>query len=362
MRIGIDCRLSGVSHAGIGRYIENLIRELSQFNSKHTFVLFFFETSQRTQAFGTKIPNNFEIVYAPVRHYSIKEQLQLPGIFLKEKLDILHVPHFNIPIFYPKTILTTIHDLLWHEVRGSRVTTLPFWQYWAKYLFYLLVTRIAVWRSKIIFVPANTILNTIESYYPGTKNKIKVTYEGIDERISKVRKPSQNPVKGQLLYVGSLYPHKNVNVILQALKQLPNHSLSIVGARNQFQTDLESMVKKEGLTNQVKFLGFLTDAELANMYRSSEYLIQPSLSEGFGLTGLEAISLGTPVLASDIPIFHEIYQDQAHFFDPHNSNSLVDAIKKTPKIKSVQNSQVLLQQYSWKKMASETLLAYESAQ
>ncbi len=361
MRIGIDCRLSGVSHAGIGRYIENLIRELVASESPHNFILFFSSREQVREAFGETIPKSIEVVFAPIRHYTLKEQFLLPQIFLRENLDLLHVPHFNIPIFYPKRILVTIHDLLWHEIRGSQVTTLPPWQYWTKYIFYHLVTRIAIHRSKIILVPANTIRNTIDSYYPGTRQKIFVTTEGADLRIKKSDSSRSKRKKDQLLYVGSLYPHKNVEIILQALKSLPDHRLVIVGARNAFRDALEKRVKDEHLEDVVQFAGYVSDSQLAKLYQESRALIQPSLSEGFGLTGLEALQLGTPVIASDIPIFHEIYQDLALYFDPHDPAALVGALRApTPQVDEVHKKEVL-NQYSWKKMAQKTLSAYESA-
>lgn len=360
MRIGIDCRLSGVSHAGIGRYIENLIRELVASETAHTYVLFFSNQKQVVQAFGKTIPNSVEIVYAPVRHYTVREQLILPFLFLREKLDLLHVPHFNIPIFYPKKMVVTIHDLLWHEIRGSQVTTLPQWQYWAKYFFYLLVTRFAILRSKIIFVPAKTIRNTIESYYPGTDKKIIVTPEGVDRRIAKKSNTAVNSKKNQLLYVGSLYPHKNVGVILEALKALPSHNLVIVGARNAFRDALEKKVHQMKLTDAVTLAGYVPDDRLAELYQESRALIQPSLSEGFGLTGLEAIQLGTPVVASDIPIFHEIYQDMATFFDPYDPATLISAIRAKPPELDDGHKREMLKQYSWTKMSQETRSAYES--
>ncbi|PIR62307.1 MAG: hypothetical protein COU65_04145, partial [Candidatus Pacebacteria bacterium CG10_big_fil_rev_8_21_14_0_10_42_12] len=133
-RIGIDCRLSGVRNAGIGRYVSNLVHELLPLSkSEVTLVLFFYDEVQQAEVLGRDVPENCEVVLAPVQHYSFSEQLRLPTIFRKAKIDLLHVPHFNVPLFYQGKYVVTIHDLLWHERKGRAVTTLAPTVYWLKY-------------------------------------------------------------------------------------------------------------------------------------------------------------------------------------------------------------------------------------
>jgi len=79
------------------------------------------------------------------------------------------------------------------------------------------------------------------------------------------------------------------------------------------------------LEHRVLFFVSPSDEVLASLYKGARFLIQPSLIEGFGLPPLEALSLGTPVLLSDIPIFREIYEDAAEYFDPF---SVEDIVKK----------------------------------
>src|SRR5690606_36980147 len=131
MRIGIDCRLGGSRHAGIGRYIENLLLRLPSLDSETTWVYFYHDEGQK-QAWLSRLATvtNVEWVKAPVRHYTLSEQVKMPRYFSAANLDLLHVPHFNIPVLYPGRLVITIHDLLWHEYYGTQVTTLPSWQYW----------------------------------------------------------------------------------------------------------------------------------------------------------------------------------------------------------------------------------------
>lgn len=356
-RIGIDCRLAGNEHAGIGRYTQNLVQRLVK-NQDFTWVTFFYSHQQAQEVLGEN-PHNVKIVLLPVKHYSLKEQLLLPIAFNQEKLDLLHVPHFNIPIFYRGDIVVTIHDLLWHEQRGSHVTTLPAWQYWLKYGAYMVTVEQAVNRAKTIFVPSKTVGNIIKKHYPKNKAKIVITYEGVETAFLHQHRPSQ-PIKKQLVYTGSLYPHKNIEVVFKALKKLPAFSLKLVGSRNIFQQQTMALAKKHQVSQQVEFLGRLNDQALSKLYQESFALVFPSLSEGFGLPGLEAMAVGLPVIASDIPIFREIYQDAAAYFDPHSAEELVEKILVLePSRKTLSKAgQELVSHYSWDEMAKQTLAHY----
>lgn len=370
MRIGIDCRLSGPQHAGIGRYIFNLATRLPQAAPDISWVYFVADTSQFEELAGSV--KNVEIIAAPIRHYSLAEQWRLPQIFLKANLDLLHIPHFNAPIFYPKPMVATIHDLLWHEYRGLHVTTLSPHLYWLKYLAYRLVASSTIYKAKKIFVPAQTIKNTLTTHYPQLGEKVLVTKEGVSHDFSNHKKTEaaqqlklQLPVnKKILLYVGSLYPHKNLEVVLQALSTLSEYHLVVVGARNVFQAQVEQRANQLHVQDKTSFLGYLDDVVLHTIMQHAFALVQPSVSEGFGLTGIEAMAGGVPVIASNIAIFKEIYGSAATFFDPY---SPADFATQLQTLASASRSEVIAAgrrqaaQYSWDTMTAETLAGYRLA-
>ena len=379
--IGIDCRLAGQRHAGIGRYTANLVKFLlAQPRSKEfSWQLFFHDQDQADEVLlGVQKQSSVSVQYSPVQHYTLREQLLMPAAFGRAHLDLLHVPHFNVPLSYVGPFVVTIHDLLWHEHRGQGVTTLPRWQYWMKYQAYRVVVQRALQQAKVVFVPTNTIRAAVLQQAPGIAQKLKVTPEGIDEVYrdagvaavslqeaaaawSAVGLPPKTPY---VLYVGSLYPHKNVGLIVRALKQLPKLHLVVVGTRSVFQEELRQAVAHEGVKAQVHFAGYIPDEKLVAVLKLSVALIQPSLHEGFGLTGVEALSVGARVLASDIPIFHEVYGKAATFFDPQQVDSLVGVItqvlSETPKAKKQwqQEGQQVIAQYSWSSLAKQTLNTY----
>lgn len=371
--IGIDARLSGKEHAGIGRYIENLLIELQKIERPNINWVYFFHHQEQATPILKKVKNNsnIKIVYVPIRHYSFLEQTKLPTVINKENLDLLHVPHFNIPLLYKKTLVVTIHDLLWHQQIGPEVTTLPSWKYYLKYIAYRLVTTKALHNAKKIFVPTKTVKKDILLLNSSLENKIVVTPEGISESFEKQHqcllssKKLPHNEKKTLVYVGSLYPHKNIEVVFQALLKLKEFNLKIVCARNVFVERTRKRVAELNLQNQVEFTGYLTDEELVETIQNSLALVQPSKSEGFGLTAIEAMAVGTPVIVSNLPVFKEIYQDTPLFFDPDDSSELVHNIKLLKDIETFKYHQNLglktAELYSWRKMAKTTLDAYLSA-
>src|SRR5262245_8596352 len=121
MRIGIDARFFGPQESGLSRYIHRLINYLEQIDAHNEYVLFL-----RRQDWTLWQPKNWrwKKVEADYRWYTLREQVALPPIFVKAKLDLLHVPHFNVPIGYPGKFVVTIHDLILNEFPTERASTL----------------------------------------------------------------------------------------------------------------------------------------------------------------------------------------------------------------------------------------------
>jgi glycosyltransferase involved in cell wall biosynthesis len=374
MRIGIDCRMYGLKNAGIGRYVLNLVENLLPLDDENEYVLFVcqdFEGEAKNQSASWR--KKVKIVVADIRHYSLQEQLLLPFILYREKLDLVHFPHFNVPVLYFKKFVVTIHDLIKHTSKGVETTTRSPWVYWLKYLGYKIVFWLTVKRAERIMVPCQAVKNDLRQEYGLDSQKVRVTYEGFDSNIKnssnttailekyKIKKP-------YLLYVGSVYPHKNIERLIDAIKllvtdyQLPV-TLVVVCARSVFWERLKEKVVQLKAEDLVNLAGFVPDSELGALYRQAGAFVFPSLSEGFGLPGLEAMAQGVAVAASDIPVFKEVYKDAAVYFEPEDPEDIADKIKKLLSDKKLQEQlkeqgSRLVKQYSWKKMAQETLQVY----
>ncbi|MCD8485108.1 glycosyltransferase family 4 protein [Candidatus Woesebacteria bacterium] len=328
IRIGFDARLAGSRHAGIGRYAENLLHFLlttvTEYENQPVEWVVFISPEHDLDWLLPLAEKNpaVTIQTVTIRHYSLAEQFIWPRVLWKAELDLVHVPHFNVPVLYLRPYTVTIHDLLWHQQRDPRATTLLPWVHRLKYGAYRLVSTIAIRRAQYVFVPSKVVRKEV-TQYTGRIKHIGVTYEGVGEpyrsaTVTESSFPKQSTPKKErapyVVYTGSLYPHKNVEVVLRALRLLPKFQLKLAGARSVFSERFLEQAERYQVACQVEWLGYVPDSELIALYRQSVAVIQPSLSEGFGLTGLEALATGTPVVASDRPIFHEIYGEHAQYF------------------------------------------------
>lgn len=370
MKILLDGRLYGLENAGLGRYLVNLVDQISKLDKSDEFVILL-----RKKYFNLlEFPKNWKKVLADFRHYSIKEQFEIPAIIRKQNPDLVHFPHFNVPLFCPKPFVVTIHDMLMHSQSGIEASTLNPFIYFFKRLGYKLIFRHAVLKSVRIIVPSETVKNEVSGFYRVNKNKITVTYEGSDPSIksevsfdSLAKKFKIN--KPYFLYVGNAYPHKNLRLLVKAIVHLnellkEKANLVIVSSRNVFLARLQKLVSQIKSDKYVKILGHLEDNQLGTLYKNSEGFVFPSLSEGFGLPGLEAINSGTLLLVSDIPVFREVYPPNTFFFNPHDAFSIASGMKlvletgENKRLDIIRNSQDFIKRYSWAKMARETIDTY----
>lgn len=329
MRIGIDARL--IEETGVGRYIRNLVAELEKIDTKNLYVLFL-----RKKQFES-LQTRFEKRLADVPWHSVTEQFVMPAIYVKERLDLLHVPYFNIPIFYPGKMIATIHDLTILHVDTGKASTHPWILYKLRRLGYRLILSVGLRRAKKIIAVSETTKNDVVQSTGIDPEKIAVTYEGVN-----LKKSTGKPlVSGEyFLYVGNAYPHKNLDVLLKT------------GVRVIYAGKDDYFYRRLGITPMT-----VTDEELANLYQHAKALVFPSFMEGFGLPALEALSLGCPVICSDIPVFHEIIGDNAIYFNPKDPEDL----KKKLTGEIVRKKIEVNKKYNWRTMATKTAQIYESS-
>ena len=132
-----------------------------------------------------------------------------------------------------------------------------------------------------------------------------------------------------ILFTGTIEPRKNLSTLLQALLKLKHAGivipLVIAGSRGWGLRANSSALRNE-LGSQVHEIGYVDTSELPGLYRAAQLFVFPSLAEGFGLPLLEAMASGTPILCSDIPVFHEIGHDLPNYFQPTHVSELAEKI------------------------------------
>lgn len=363
MRIGIDARFYGSVGKGLGRYTERLVRELEKQDTSNAYWIFLCPEN-----FDEYVPENprFTKVLTRSRWYGIAEQLWYPWLLWSKRLDLMHFPHFNVPLLYRRPFIMTLHDLILFHYPTEKATTRRSWLYWVKFHIYRFVLARALQAAQTIITVSDFTKRDIEKNYPQVQEKIVITKEAAEPfcYYQSEREP-HGILKPCILYVGNAYPHKNLDIFLAVAKYFPGYDFVLVGKEDFFYKRLRTRVVTEGIEN-IRFTGYVTDSVLGGLYRRAAVYVFPSLYEGFGLPPLEAMQYGTPVLASNRGSLPEILGDAALYFDPTQSNDLRQqlehlledtALRQALQDKGYQQAA----QYSWERMASQTLTEYQKA-
>ena len=362
MRIGIDMRMAGTGE-GIGRYIEELVRHLAAIDRKNEYVLIFQDKSVAAN-FQFSI-FNFQKIIVKSKYYSFAEQTRLIWELRRLKLDVMHFPSFNAPIFYPGKFVVTIHDMIHHFFPGKKKARL------IHRAAYRAVMGSAIVRSrKIIAVSENTKKDIMKNYRvsPG---KIEVIYEGVGEKFSGAQDLDRGKfaiTKPYILFVGVWRQYKNLPRAAAAfdiLRQRYGHDLqlALAGKIDPFYPEIEREVMSAKQAADIRALGYVSDTELVALYRHASLFVLPSLIEGFGLIGAEAQSAGVPVAASDIPVLREVLGAGALYFDPRNVEDMaakMNVILSDEKLRRRLTTAGKLNagRFDWRKCAEATLEIY----
>ena len=380
MKIGIDARL--LEQQGPGRYVVNLLRELERQDSDNDYIIFL--TKEGSELYH---PNNpkFKKWVSDYKWYTLQEQFGFLIDLLRARLDLLHVPHFNVPILYPGRLVVTIHDMIMGK-QDKNASTLTSFAYLIKSLGYKLVLNVGLMRARAIIVPSETVKENILKSHKLNPDKIYVTYEGVDEKLFKNKIKDMKVVTTQLeemgivekyfLYVGSAYPHKNLKSLIIAFKALAEKQsfkgqFVIAGKVDYFSQRLAGFVHALKLDKAIVFVAKfsennkITDKELAYLYMGATAYVFPSLEEGFSITPLEAQAFGVPVLLSDIPTHKEVFKDSVLYFNPKSTIDMADKMDMLMKNKEMQGDlkrrgKENVMKYSWANMAKRTLQVYKN--
>lgn len=374
MRIGLDARFYG-PHAGtgIGRYTNRLIEQLERLDETNEYVVFL-----RDDNFDFYHPANprFAKVRAPWRWYSFGEQLGFPRLLRQHRLDVTHFLNFNVPLLAPTPFVVTIHDLILSKFPTERASTLEPAFYWFKHAAYNLVIKTAVRRARRLIAVTEHTKHDITTSFGRPAGHVTVINEACDAAqplplvsIDQLTR-RLNLTKPFILYVGTAYPHKNLEQLVEAIVRLrvedSRLTLVLVGREDYFYRRLKALVAERGYNQSdrvVVFTGYVNDDVLDALYRAAELYVCPSLYEGFGLPGLEAMARGTPVLSSQTSSLPEVYGDAAAYVNPASVNDLAAAIRQllhdpARRDQLRQRGFARVQQFNWARMAEETLAVY----
>jgi glycosyltransferase involved in cell wall biosynthesis len=388
MKIGIDARFYGPIGKGLGRYTQEVVDNIIKINNAADGEVFDFVIFLSPNNFDELIVSDQHVkkVMLDVRWYSWREQIMMPFYIWRERLDLIHFPHFNVPIFTPVKFVLTLHDLILTHFPTVRATTKNILIYRLKNIAYLLVTKIAVRRSEKIITVSEFTKKDIIHNFKIEADKIVVTYEGVANLAhgrdslfvaklnSKEMLEKYHIGENFLLYVGNAYPHKNLETLVKVFNRLhvarPELKLVLVGKEDYFYDRIHNYAsslnlwQKENMNSPIVFAGYVPDSQLEIMYQEAKVYVFPSLYEGFGLPPLEAMAKGCPVVSSDRSSLPEILGNAAVYFNPEDENDIFVKItnvlddnnfRDALKIKGLEQAK----KYNWWECANETLNVYK---
>ena len=274
------------------------------------------------------------------------EQVDLPLFLVKHKNPLLLNFGSPGPIFYPNRIVT-IHDLSFYVN--------PAWFSKSYRFYYRVVTPVVARMSKKVITVSEFSKNEIIRLIGIPEEKITVIQNAVSSVIRKQQSNGTGEKGRYILSVTSLDPRKNLARLVYAYK--------MAGIETEVQLALAGKsdpVFNMELTGEIlaHSAGYVPDDELSSLYENAALFVYPSLYEGFGIPPLEAMSLGCPVILSDIPVFREIFGDAAHYVDPLDTGSIRDGIlqvlnNEAYRTELIRRGHERVKLYSWERSADK---------
>ena len=364
MKIAFDLRRIG--NPGIGRYMKCLAEAVTAQAPENEYLLIL-------------PPGGNDLVHAPdaqkicspLKYYSLREQLELPRILRRHRVDLLHSPHFLLPLLRPCPAVATIHDVIYlacPQDLPSRVGR----------LYYRAMMNACSRMATRIITDSEYSKSEIVSYLRADPEKIDVIYPGVDPVFAPVTDAVQlSDVRSRfgidrefILCVGIYKLRKNHAGLLRAFERLlasgMQAQLVVAGPMAEGEAVLRRLASELGIAKHVVFTGFVNDADLRALYSAAHVCVCPSLYEGFGFTILEAMACGAPVACSRATSLPEVSGKAALYFDPHDPEEMSrqlgrvfsgDALRASLVEQGRQN----LQRFSWAETARQTLAVYHQA-
>jgi glycosyltransferase involved in cell wall biosynthesis len=358
-RIGIDARL--YFQTGVGVYLRNFLHYLEQQLPKdYEFFVYVLRRDSSKIHFNSPKFIKREVTS---QWHSIAEQTQFLSVLNNDNLDLMHFTYFSYPVFYRKKYIATIHDITPLTHKTGRASTLNPMLYELKYQSYKFVLSQQIRNATIIITPTETVKNQIlEKYGQSFTKKIVPIYEGVNYEMQNAKPNTElknkynNPF---FVYIGNFYPHKNVEALVTVFKEMPKHvDLILVGPNSYFSGRVKNEMANQKITN-IRFHHTGSNEDLIFFYKNAIALVNPSLSEGFGLPLVEAAYFNTPIIASNLEVFHEILGNSFISFYPKSPADIHQKLKSALENPSTLPKAQLSSSFSFEKMTKDILKLYQ---
>jgi glycosyltransferase involved in cell wall biosynthesis len=287
------------------------------------------------------------------------EQLTLPRLVARTRADVLFAPAYSAPLFCPVPVVLAMHDVSfavrpdWYSRReGARRRTMA---------------RLSARRAARVLTISDHSRQEIVRWLGVVPARITVAYPGVTSMASTVSTGREDLV----LFVGSLFSRRHVRELIAAFAELARRRaglrLEIVGDnRTTPRDDFEGLAAATGVADRIALRAYVPDSTLAELYRRARAFVFLSEYEGFGLTPVEALGAGVPIVVLDTPVAREIYGEAAAYVSTPDPPVVRDALERVlfderERQRILDAAQRLLPRYSWRSCAEAVLTALRNS-
>lgn len=375
-RIAINAQLISTSHsyrsAGISHYLFSLLREIKALEPPEEILVYLgagalpteLAPAQRFRPIPSRLPT-----HRPLTRIAW-EQLVLPRLLQRERVDLLHVGTHALPLAWPGPTVLTIYDLsfmLFPAVfrRANRA-----------YLTWMV--HQAARRAERVFAISDSTANDVHRLLGVPADRIVRVYGGVDTRFGPIEdeevladfRRSHGLPERFSLYLGTIEPRKNLVRLIDAHARLGQSGtrdcpLVLAGAPGPGHQAIEAHAAQVGLGDSIRFTGYVPESEKPLWYNAARLFVYPSLYEGFGLPVLEALACGTPVVAADRSSLPEVVGDAGMLVNPESVEQIAEAMQQVLEDERLRERLAMqgprqASQFSWRRAAEETLSTYRA--
>lgn len=357
MRIAIDARELSGRPTGVGRYLAELLRAWDELPGAlaHEFALCSASPIDTPPLPRLKVSHHVAPGGGPWW-----EQRSLPRLAARAGGDVLFAPAYSGPVFPGMPMVVTIHDVSF--------AAHPEWFGPREGVRRRLTTRWAARRARRVLTVSDFSKREIVRCFGTDPSKIDVVYSGSTPLIAAAGEqatPAIAPPKGMVLFVGSVFARRHVPELIEGFGRLarrhPGVTLEIVGDnRSRPRLDLDAIVRTHAPDGRIRLRNYVSDAELGALYQGASAFAFLSEYEGFGLTPLDALAAGIPIVVLDTEVAREIYGPAAVYVAKPEP-TLVEAALDAALFDAATRARVLdaapqvLERYSWQESARRTL-------
>ena len=354
MRIAIDASELTGRPTGVGRYLTELLSAWGQLPEAagHEFVLCAPEAIESRSG----MPPRTTVAVRPGRG-TLWQQVSLPGLLRTARADVLLAPAYSSPLASPVPVVLSVHDISF--------VTHPEWYGYREGLKRRVLTRLSCRRAARILTCSEFSKREIVSHLAVDPAKIEVVYLGAAS-IGAVAPDDRAGVDAPfVLFVGSIFGRRHLPELIEGFSRLaarhPSVRLEIVGEnRSTPRIDLEALAGLSAAAARIRARSYVADHELASLYRRASVFAFLSDYEGFGLTPLEAMAAGVPVVVLDTEVAREIYGAAAAYVarpDPVLVEGALERLlfDESERARQLTAAAERLQRYSWHACARRTL-------